>query len=126
VKKWIAYSSLAGLVFSLSGCTTAVMTYVRTQRIHHGYIIERTRDQVRACLGQPKSISHVDGKEVWKYNYRTSSHQVCKADIYFKGKVVKDTKFTDISIRGPKGQSACEKAKIEFRPCFKRYLMVTK
>lgn len=123
MKKWIAALGLASLAFSISGCTTAVMTVVHTNRVHHGFIIERTRAQVRACLGRPSSIRHVADKEVWKYNYHTRNHNVCKVDIYFKGRVVKDTKFTDIRTVGTR--SACEQGKLEFQPCFRRYLMVT-
>lgn len=124
MKKWIASMSLAGLAFSLSGCTTAVMTYVHTQRVHHGYIIERTRAQVQACLGKPNAVQSMHGKEMWKYTYRTSAHNVCVVNIYFKGKVVKDTKFTDFGVQGTR--SACDQGKKEFGPCFKRYLMYTK
>ncbi len=125
MKKWIASLGLAGLAFSLSGCTTAVMTYVKVQRTHHGYLIERTRDQVKACLGQPKSTQRINGIELWQYNYRADSQNICMVEIYFKGRKVKDTRFSQIGTRGTPG-TACQIAKEKYKPCLKHYLVFTK
>lgn len=125
MKKGIISLGLASLVLSLSGCTTAVMTYVHTQRVHHGYLVERTRDQVRHCMGQPVSVHHSNGLEVWQYNYRTQTHRTCRIKVFFNQRQVKDSQFMDVGASAH-ATPACATAKKEIEPCLRRYLMVTK
>lgn len=128
MKKWIVSLSMAALAIPLTSCTTATMVYVRKQRNDNAYLIQRTREQVRSCLGKAKAHHKVDGIEVWQYNYVPKGHHhACVIKVFFKGRYSNKSEFNRIGVVAQsQGVGTCMAAKNEIKPCLKRYLVMTK
>lgn len=125
MKKWMTSIGLATIACTLSGCaTSAVMLYVHNKRNSEANFRYKTREQVRSCMGAPKSIQQINGLTKWEYHYRIATNRVCQIQLYFKNTRIKTMEFVDVTANGSQSTSACSVAKTEINKCMKRFLVV--